>query len=200
MSRRPRTPEGLAALLAFALAAGAQDARAATAQKVEARFGSTAAAEAVRHAVPLSSAGFALRLVDEDAPSGEASSPPNVGDEKLPVRTGGELWVKPGAPITGEMIADAHTEKNEIDGSTAIDFRLTEDGRKAFAAMTSAAIDRRIAIVVDGVIVSAPRVTSPITGGEGLITCGCTYEEAQALVDRMKAHAADVPLNVVERP
>lgn len=183
MFRQPRALDRLVALFAFALAAGAQDAHAATAPKVE-RGGK------------LSSSGFALRSVDEDAPSGDKATPPNVGDDKLPLRTGGELWVKPGAPITGEMIADAHTSKSEIDGSTEIDFRLTEGGKKAFAAMTSAAVGHRIAIVVDGVIVSAPLVTSPITGGAGVISCGCTSEEAQAIVDRMKGRALDAPLRV----
>jgi len=62
-----------------------------------------------------------------------------------------------------------------------VDFTLTPNGKKQFAKITRENIGRRLAIMVDGNIVSAPVIRSEISGGQGQISGNFTEEEAKNL-------------------
>ena len=141
--------------------------------------------------------GFAIRLVDE-SPEG-AARPPSPGDEQFPQMRGRPLWLEPGAPITGDMVADAQPAFNGA-GDPDIVFRLTDEGRARFAAVTAANVGRRFAIVLNGVILSTPTIQSPISGGRGVIMGVFTMESAAALAQSMLAHKQDLPLKLAEPP
>ncbi len=126
--------------------------------------------------------GLFFRIVDQDLNGTTAKIAPSLGDERVPQADGPDLWVKPGAVITGDMIAEAHVETDEND-TLAIGFRLTDEGRRRFSEFTTANIGRPFAIVWNGVILSAPIVRSAITGGSGQITGNFTAQSAQELVD-----------------
>ena len=63
--------------------------------------------------------------------------------------------------------------------SVAVD--LTADGTDSFETATEATVGSRIAIVVDGRIVSAPTVQTPITSGNVVVTSGLTERQATSL-------------------
>jgi preprotein translocase subunit SecD len=64
---------------------------------------------------------------------------------------------------------------------------LTADGTAAFQTATESAVGSRIAIVVDGRIVSAPTVEATITSGDVVVTSGLTERDATALASRLDA-------------
>jgi preprotein translocase subunit SecD len=141
--------------------------------------------------------GFGMRLVDGEAPNAKAPSP-SPGDERLPKKGGGFLWLRPVSILTGDMIAAAWPETGEGQGGNEVDFRLTEDGQVRFAAVTGANVGRAFAIVVDGVVVTAPVIRDAITGGQGEISGDFTPEAAAALARSLLAHKDDLPLRVVD--
>ena len=64
---------------------------------------------------------------------------------------------------------------------------LTADGTAAIQTATESAVGSRIAIVVDGRIVSAPTVQAPIASGDVVVASGLTEREARALATRLDA-------------
>jgi preprotein translocase subunit SecD len=66
-----------------------------------------------------------------------------------------------------------------------VDFSLTPDGTKQFAEITGQNIGKRLAIVIDGQLITAPVIRSPITGGKGQITGNFTEQEAKDLAAKI---------------
>lgn len=62
---------------------------------------------------------------------------------------------------------------------------LTDEGTAAFATATRADVGSQIAIVVDGMVVSAPTVAAPITSGSVVLASGLTEREATSLVSKL---------------
>ena len=143
--------------------------------------------------------GFSIRMVDDDIAPGSRDVPQLPGEARLPQSEGGYLWLRRGAVIRGDMIADAKAGTDGVMKEPDIDFSLTEDGRARFAAATAANIGRRFAIVLDGVILSAPTVQSEIAGGRVQIISNFTIESSRALAESMRAYKDDLPLKVVDQ-
>lgn len=66
-----------------------------------------------------------------------------------------------------------------------VNFSLTPDGTKQFAEITGQNIGKRLAIVIDGRLITAPIIQSSITGGEGQITGTFTEQEAKDLAAKI---------------
>ncbi len=139
-----------------------------------------------------------LRLVDVGGEVGAAKPSPEA--EKLPQAQGGFLWLKPGIILTGEWVAGAVAEQNADTEQSYVAIRLTEDGRAVFAAATRLLVGERIAIVVDGVVVTAPTVREPILGGKIQITGRFTPEEAKSLAAAIVPEQGSLPLRIADTP
>lgn len=70
-------------------------------------------------------------------------------------------------------------------GQPQIDFSLSPDGKERFAKITGQNIGRRLAIVIDGQLITAPTIQSRITGGQGQITGSFTPQEARDLAAKL---------------
>ena len=84
----------------------------------------------------------------------------------------------------GDVVADAHVGVGP-DGKPVVEFNLTPEGRQQFAALTRANIGRRIAIVVNGVVVASPTVKEAMIEGKGMISGNYTETEGGALAAQM---------------
>lgn len=84
-------------------------------------------------------------------------------------------------------------------GRPSISFKLTGSGRIKFAQATSQNVGRPFAIVLDGAIISAPVINSPITEGKGQISGSFTMEEAELLAASIFGGALPARLVIVER-
>jgi len=74
-------------------------------------------------------------------------------------------------------------------GNWQVDFSLSPGGAERFAEITGKNIGQRLAIVIDGKLITAPIIQSPITGGRGQITGNFTKQEAKDLAAKLN-HAA----------
>jgi preprotein translocase subunit SecD len=75
-------------------------------------------------------------------------------------------------------------------GHRQIDFSLTPKGKEQFAEITRENIGKRLAIVIDGQLITAPVIRSPITDGKGQITGNFTEQEAKDLAAEINRAAA----------
>jgi len=99
--------------------------------------------------------------------------------------------------MTGEHLTKANVgfgEYNQPD----VEFELDGTGAKIFAEITRANIHRRLAIVLDGVVQSAPEIQSEIPGGKGVITGRFTLDQATDLSIVLRAGALPAPIVVKE--
>jgi len=103
--------------------------------------------------------------------------------------------------MTGRHLKDADLSTDNL-GQVVIAFELTDEGAKIFGDYTSQHVGDIVAIVLDKVVVSAPVINQPITGGRGIISSnapgGFPLEEARSIAIKMKYGALPVPLKVVE--
>ena len=101
------------------------------------------------------------------------------------------------APLTGEVITDA---RQDLDQSArpSISMQMNSNGAKEWRRLTSQNIGRRVAIVLDDFVYSAPFVQNEIPNGNSQITGNFTIEEAQDLANILKAGTLPAPTTIVE--
>jgi protein-export membrane protein SecD len=101
--------------------------------------------------------------------------------------------------LTGRTLVNASTRPDPDDPSSLnVSFTLNREGALIFSRFTGENIGRRIAIVLDERIRSAPVVQSKIPGGEGRITGNFTDDEANDLAIVLRAGALPAPVDIVE--
>ncbi len=101
-----------------------------------------------------------------------------------------------GGTLTGAILADAHVDVGQI-GLPVVNFQLTKDGSVAFGKLSGSNINRQLAIVLDGVVMSAPVIRARITD-QGVIEGQFTREESQDLAITLRAGALPAPIMVEE--
>ena len=114
-----------------------------------------------------------------------------VGDET------GYLVLKRSVVVGGESLESAKGIYDE-QGRPAVAFSFKSVGAKKFAHATRENVGRRLAIVLDGEIISAPVINGPITGGQGIITGKFTVQATNNLALLLRSGALPAPLTVVE--
>jgi preprotein translocase subunit SecD len=100
--------------------------------------------------------------------------------------------------MTGDVLTDAHVSPGSATEGMAVEFVLDARGAKQFGQITSANVGRNLAIVLDGVVESAPVIREPITGGRGQITGRFDFAEAQDLANVLRNGALPAPLKLIE--
>ena len=109
----------------------------------------------------------------------------------------GEAYLLGELYVTGRDLTDAWPTRDELQ-KPAVSLRFNSDGASAFESATGANIDRQIAIVLDGTVISAPVVRAKISGGEAQISGNFTYEEALRLSVMLKAGNLPFEVEVLE--
>ena len=99
--------------------------------------------------------------------------------------------------VGGENLIDAKASFDPTEGH-AVSFRFDTTGAQKFGKATSENIGKRFAVVLDGVVITAPVINSAITGGSGIITGNFTSQEATDLAVLLRAGALPAPLQIVE--
>ena len=120
---------------------------------------------------------------------------------RLPVQGGrgseSFMLVQRNAAMTGQDIADAYQSFDE-NQKPAVAFSLNRRGAALFERITGENIRKRMAIVLDGVIHSAPVIQNRIGGGRASITGSFTIEEANDLSLVLRAGSLPAPVTVLE--
>jgi preprotein translocase subunit SecD len=102
------------------------------------------------------------------------------------------------APITGRDVATARVsiDQNTSEPYVSVDFNAA--GARAFSDLTDANVGKRLAIVLDGNVHSAPQIRERIPSGRAQITGGFTTDEATDLAIVLRAGALPAPVQVLE--
>jgi SecD/SecF fusion protein len=118
--------------------------------------------------------------------------------EELPQQHGGPpMPVEKRVMVQGEDLIDAQNSFDQ-NGQPDVTFRFDLRGGQRFGQVTSENVGRPFAIVLDGKVISAPRILGPITGGSGQITGNFSVEEADNLAVLLRAGALPAKLTIVE--
>lgn len=98
--------------------------------------------------------------------------------------------------LDGRLLANAQLVFDPTTGQPQVSIEWNEEGKKIFADTTSANIGKRIGIILDNALISAPTVQSAITDGKAVITGVGSRTEAKELAARLKTGALPVPINI----
>jgi len=99
--------------------------------------------------------------------------------------------------ITGQHLKTAQVGQDEY-GRPEINFELTDDGAKIFSEFTTANVGSYLAIAMDSVVISCPRIETAITEGSGRITGDFQLADARSIVIQLRYGALPVPLKIIQ--
>ncbi len=106
-----------------------------------------------------------------------------------------EPWAPTG--LGGKQLVKSEVQFDQLSGSPTVGIIFNEEGDALFSDITSKNVGKRIAIFLDGALISAPVVQQKITGGQAVITGNFTIPEARELVERLNAGALPIPINLI---
>ncbi|WP_456100383.1 protein translocase subunit SecDF [Prevotella jejuni] len=101
------------------------------------------------------------------------------------------------APLEGDVVTFA---KDEFDqhGRPQVSMTMNSEGAREWAALTKANAGKAIAIVLDGVVYSAPNVKGEISGGQSVISGNFTIEDTKDLANTLKSGRMPAPAKIVQ--
>ena len=108
------------------------------------------------------------------------------------------LALKKETELTGGVIVDARSNIDPTTNSPVVTMEMDSEGAADWARITGANINKRCAIVLDGVVYSSPVIRSKITGGNSQIEGISSVQEAKLLEIVLKAGALPAPLEIIE--
>lgn len=125
----------------------------------------------------------------------------NFGDFFVP------FYVNTFAELRGDAIRRARPDRDEF-GRLQVALSLTPEGTRRFGRITTDfgpngprnennPIGRRLGIVMDGTLYSAPAIQGPIHGGNAVITGSFTFEEAASLANALNSGSLPVPVTIL---
>ena len=100
--------------------------------------------------------------------------------------------------LSGDNLVDAKPTMDTQTNETVVTFNLDRVGAKKFGKATSTGVGKRLAIILDGKIISAPSVREPIVGGSGQISGNFTFQSATDLALLLRSGALPAPLSIIE--
>ncbi|MFH1407122.1 MAG: protein translocase subunit SecD [Candidatus Omnitrophota bacterium] len=110
-----------------------------------------------------------------------------------------QLLVEKQASLSGDSLTTALIKFDESHfGEPIVALTFNAKGAKKFAQITGDNIGKRLAIVLDGVVYSAPQIRERIPGGQAVITGRFTQEEAGDLAIVLRAGALPAPISIEE--
>ena len=101
------------------------------------------------------------------------------------------------APLEGDVITDAKDQFDQY-GRPEVSMTMNSDGARQWAAITKANLGKAVAIVLDGLVYTAPRINSEITGGSSSISGSFTIEDTKDLANTLKSGRMPAPARIVQ--
>jgi len=114
------------------------------------------------------------------------------GAEKTP------YLVKKDLLLTGDSLTDARVAIDSRYNEPYVSLTFDANGARIFERITTENTNKRLAVVLDGSVYSAPNIREPIAGGKAQITGGFTHEQASDLAIVLRAGALPAPVSVVQ--
>lgn len=149
-----------------------------------------------------------FKLVDEEHSVEEAvkgNIPPgseilykSAVDRKTGAQTKVPFLLKKRTLLTGEYLTDARVQIDNRYNEPYVSLSFDARGARLFEQITEQNIKKRLAIVLDNKVNSAPVIQDKISGGRAQITGNFTMEEARDLAIVLRAGALPAPVKVLE--
>ncbi len=99
--------------------------------------------------------------------------------------------------LTGKDLKDSKASADQ-SGQPVVTLQFNDEGAKKFADLTARNVGRQIAILLDGKVLTAPRVSEPITGGNAQITGSKDAQDAEHLAILLRSGSLPVKLEIAE--
>ncbi len=106
--------------------------------------------------------------------------------------------VKKEVLLTGDLLAEAHVSIDQRFNEPYVSLRFNDAGAKIFEEITAKYVKRRLAIILDGNLYSAPVIQERIEGGNAQISGSFTLEEAKDLAIVLRAGALPAPVKLIQ--
>ncbi len=149
-----------------------------------------------------------FKLVDdehslEEALKGNVPEGDIVAYESRMDRTSGRrsqnpILLKNKSLLTGDALENAKVQIGDRFGEPHVSIKFNAQGAKDFDRITGENVKKRLAIVLDGTVHSAPVIQERISGGQAQITGSFTMDEATDLAIVLRAGALPAPVNILE--
>ena len=149
-----------------------------------------------------------FKLVDEDhsldealkgnVPDGDAIVYGSNQDRETGRKTSVPYLLKTKTLLTGESLESAQVKISDRFGESYVSIKFSPQGATDFERITAENVKKRMAIVLDGTVYSAPVIQERIAGGQAQITGSFTIDEAKDLAIVLRAGALPAPVNILE--
>jgi len=100
--------------------------------------------------------------------------------------------------LTGDLLSDANVRIDSRFNKPYVSIDFNALGAKRFEQLTAANVNKRMAIVLDNTVYSAPVIRERIAGGSAQISGSFTPQEAQDLAIVLRAGSLPAPVNILE--
>ncbi len=102
------------------------------------------------------------------------------------------------APLEGDVIESAKDDFDHFTGKPVVTMQMNDFGAREWAALTKKNINKPVAIVLDGLVYSAPNVNQEITGGNSQISGSFTVQDTKDLSNTLKSGRMKAPVRIVQ--
>lgn len=101
--------------------------------------------------------------------------------------------------LTGKQLRRAGVQFDQKTGEPLVSLEFNQEGQQIFAELTKQYVGQVLGIFLDGIPVTAPRISTPILDGRAVITGSFTLEQAKQLSIQLNAGALPVPIEVIQQ-
>jgi len=132
-------------------------------------------------------------------PAGVSVYPMREEDPATRQRLDREIALHDRTVMTGEFITTAHVSIDHQYNTPYVSLEFDSQGARVFERITGEHVRKRLAIVLDGVVYSAPVIQERISGGRASITGSFSMAEARDLAIVLRAGALPAPVTILEQ-
>lgn len=123
----------------------------------------------------------------------------DVDTKSFKSKEGGRQTLEDEVLMSGDAVENASVDYRANNNQIEVLLKMNPVGAATFAQITEEHVGRQLAVVLDDIIQSSPKINEPIPGGTAVITGSFTPEDAHKLAVVLRAGALPAPLEIVER-
>lgn len=143
-------------------------------------------------------AGDLKKAMDGQIPDGDELLYEKTTDKESGAVRQTPFLIKKEAVLTGDLLTDARVAIDSQFNEPYVSITFDSEGSRIFADVTAQNVNKRMAIILDGNVYSAPVIREKIGGGRAQISGSFTHETATDLAIVLRAGALPAPVNIIQ--
>lgn len=108
------------------------------------------------------------------------------------------LALREESELTGEVLTDASVTFDQQTNETSVSMSMNSEGARIWGRITKSNVGNRVAVMLDGLVYSAPNIEEPILGGRTSISGLESQQEAQDIVTILRSGSMRAPVDIIE--